>query len=150
MKECPCLSLKAPNLSFLAWVGLSSVCTVSLCNSLEVNCVHLEIQSYFKGFFCPSLCQNGTIRDFIHLLNSNGSVVAANKDTKEINRWGGHRMKAQHVKEFLKLPICLLLTNCSWSSSSVFKPHSSFFAGDGYKIKDHVTRASICETEREI
>lgn len=29
MKEWPCLLLKALNLSFLAWVGLSSVCTVT-------------------------------------------------------------------------------------------------------------------------
>lgn len=43
--------IKTPNSSFPAGVGLSSVGTTGL--SVEVNCVHLEIQTYFGGFSIP-------------------------------------------------------------------------------------------------
>lgn len=43
--------IKTPNSSFPSGVGPSSVGTAGL--SVEVNCVHLEIQTYFEGFSIP-------------------------------------------------------------------------------------------------
>lgn len=40
---------------------MSSVCTAGLGDSVEVNCVHLQIQAYFKGFSSPLFVKMGLL-----------------------------------------------------------------------------------------